>query len=118
MFQNLAVFSHPKEKAYRPMNEMNRLRHELAKAQSAFNLVGGGRQSRLAAWSTYSQLVAKTAQESVPAASQNCQVSQAIEEFIPSSVMRGGTRTYQVLALRRHACADLELALTERVSRE
>ena len=39
------------------------------------------------------------------------------EEFIPSSVMRGGTRTYQVLALRRHACADLELALTEQVWR-
>ena len=109
--------------AARPMNEMNRLRHELAKAQQAFNLVGGGRQSRFTAWKTYSQLVAKSAREAVPATghggppNSSSQVSQEIEHFIPSSFRKDGRRVYQVLVCRPHGCADTFLALTERVWR-
>ena len=65
----------------RPMNEANRLRHELAKAQRAFDLGGGGRQSRFAAWKTYSGLVAKAAQESVPTCGRYGQVSQEVAEL-------------------------------------
>lgn len=109
--------------AARPMNEMNRLRHELAKAQQAFNLVGGGRQSRFTAWKTYSQLVAKSAREAVPATghggppNSSSQVSQEIEHFIPNSFRKDGRRVYQVLVCRPHGCADTFLALTERVWR-
>ena len=65
----------------RPMNEANRLRHELAKAQRAFDLGGGGCQSRFAAWKTYSGLVAKAAQESVPTCGRYGQVSQEVAEL-------------------------------------
>lgn len=61
------------------MNDTNRLCHELVKAQKAFNLVAGGRQSHFTAWSTYSQLVAKAAQDVVPTTGQSSKDSQEVE---------------------------------------
>lgn len=99
-------------------NTHERVQSELAEAQRAYGLQGA-RASRATTWQEYAKLVAAAAN------ARHEDVSMpSIREFRPSFIKAGpeagtgaGARSYQVLALKRHALAMVELAITEVVYR-
>ena len=99
------------------LNRHNELMHKLGKSMLCMGLVGA-RQSRAAAWSTFSQMVAAEAQKRWERSSAGQTEMQAvpIEDFRPSH-WKGESqkRQYQFIALRLHACGHIVPALVERV---
>ena len=99
------------------LNSHNALMHKLGKSMLCMGLVGA-RQSRAAAWSTFSQMVAAEAQRRWERSSTGQSDMQAvpIEDFRPSH-WKGDSqlRQYQFIAVRLHACGHIVPALVERV---
>ena len=99
-------------------NTHERVQSELAQAQRAYGLQGA-RASRATTWQEYAKLVAGAAN----AVHEDVSMP-SILEFRPSFIKAGpeagtgaGARSHQVLALKRHALAMVELAITEVVYR-
>ena len=93
----------------KPMSAGNAKRHELARAQQNFMMVGA-RASRAEAWRTLGSLVTATASTD-PCAP----VAGAIANFRPSFLCndKSRSRCYQFLAIREHECGPILLALTD-----
>ena len=101
------------------MSDANRLKHELAKAQQSFLLIGG-RTGRQQAWAHFSRLVADSLNDT---ANSSNAIASTIAEFRPSFMRTETTQTerhardYQFLVVREHTCGMPVLALTEEVYR-